>query len=212
MPRWPSWGRKMLTLTHPRKTIAHRWSAGIKLLALAVFSLIVFRLNLAGLGLAALVLVAAYLALGRDLARAGLRVLRPLWPFVLVLGLWHGISGSWAEGASLITRMVLAVAAANLVTLTTPLSEMIAVIERLLKPLRILGLNPRAVALAMALVIRFVPVLLDKQRGLALAWQARARRRPGWRIALPLTLAALDEADHVAEALRARGGILPRSD
>ena len=38
------------------------------------------------------------------------------------------------------------------------------------------------------------------------SWRARSPRRPGWRILLPATLAALDDADHVAEALRARGG------
>jgi len=37
---------------------------------------------------------------------------------------------------------------------------------------------------------------------------ARSRRRPGWQLVLPLSLAALDDADHVAEALRARGGTL----
>ncbi len=200
----------MLTLTHPRRTVLHRWPAGVKLALLAAASLLLFRLPPAGLALAALALAGIYLALGRDLARAGLRALLPLWPFVLVLAVWHAFGGTLALGGLLILRMMLAFAAANLVTLTTSLSEMIAVIERLLSPLRRLGLDPRAVALAMALVIRFAPLLLERQRGIAMAWRARSHRRPGWRTALPLTLSALDEADQVAEALRARGGISPR--
>lgn len=197
----------MLTLTHPRKTAAHRLPVGAKLGALALASLVIFQLGPLGLGVAGAGLVALYASLGRDLLRAGLRGLWPLWPFVLILLVWHGISGEWAEGGRLILRMLLAVASANLVTLTTPIGEIIAVIERGLAPLRVLRIEPRAVALAMALVIRFAPVLLDKQRALALAWRARSARRPGWRIALPLALAAFDEADHVAEALRARGGV-----
>lgn len=200
----------MLTLTHPRRTVLHRWPAGVKLALLAAVSLLLFRLPPAGLAIAALALAGIYLALGHDLARAGLRALLPLWPFVLVLAVWHAFGGTLALGGVLILRMMLAVAAANLVTLTTSLSEMIAVIERLLSPLRRFGLDPRAVALAMALVIRFAPLLLERQRGIAMAWRARSHRRPGWRTALPLTLSALDEADQVAEALRARGGISPR--
>ena len=34
-----------------------------------------------------------------------------------------------------------------------------------------------------------------------------AARRAGWRIVAPLALMALDDAEHVAEALRARGGV-----
>ncbi|WP_312526972.1 energy-coupling factor transporter transmembrane protein EcfT [Paracoccus sp. (in: a-proteobacteria)] len=199
----------MLTLTHPRKTPAHRWPAAVKLVVLALASIAIFRLSPLGLGLAALGLIALYAALGRDLLWAGLRALWPLWPFVLILGIWHGFFGDWQGGLGLIGRMLLAVGAANLVTLTTPIAEMIALFEGMLGPLRLLGLNPRAVALSMALVIRFAPVLLQKQQALALAWRARSPKRAGWRLALPLTLAALDEADHVAEALRARGGVMP---
>ncbi len=200
----------MLTLTHPRKTRAHSLPASAKLIALALASFVIFRLDPLGLGLVGAGLALIYLALGQGLWRAGLRGLWPLWPFVAILLIWHGLIGDLRAGGFLILRMVLAVACANLVTLTTPISEMIAVIERALTPLRRIGLNPAAVALAMALVIRFAPVLLEKQRALALAWRARSAKRPGWRLSLPLTLAALDEADHVAEALRARGGVAPK--
>jgi biotin transport system permease protein len=39
------------------------------------------------------------------------------------------------------------------------------------------------------------------------AIRARSPRRPGWRLVVPAALAALDDADHAAEALRARGGL-----
>jgi len=37
-------------------------------------------------------------------------------------------------------------------------------------------------------------------------WKARSRRGRNWRIILPFAKLALDDADHIAEALRARGG------
>lgn len=199
----------MLTLTHPRETAAHRLPAGVKLAALAALAILIFRLGPLGLSLAGLVLLGTAFTLGRDVAVAMLRGLIPLWPFVLILSLWHLVTGQPEVGGLLIARMLITVAAANLVTLTTPLTEMITVIERVLTPLRRIGIQPHATALAMALVVRFAPVLLERQRALSAAWRARSLRRPGWRLALPLTLAALDDADHVADALKARGGVAP---
>ncbi|PJE28084.1 ABC transporter permease, partial [Pseudooceanicola lipolyticus] len=42
---------------------------------------------------------------------------------------------------------------------------------------------------------------------LAESWRARSPRRPGLRTILPLAALAIDDAEHVAEALRARGGL-----
>lgn len=81
------------------------------------------------------------------------------------------------------------------------------VVRRLLRPFVRFGLNLRAIELAAAMVIRFTPILADKGAALALAWRARARRRAGWRVIVPFLVVALDDADHVADALRARGGI-----
>ena len=91
--------------------------------------------------------------------------------------------------------------------MTTRLSDMIAVIRLLLAPLRRVGLSTGALEIAIALVIRFVPVLAQKGGNLAEAWRARSPRRAGWRIVAPLALMALDDAEHVAESPRARGGV-----
>lgn len=198
----------MLTLTSPIETPLHRLPAGVKLAVLCATTVLLFALASPQALAAALAAVAAlYLANGRAFARQGLRLLRPLWLFVAVVALWHLWTGALAEGAAILLRMTTAVAAANLVTLTTRLSHLMAVLERLTAPLARLGLSPRTLALAVALVIRFVPFLIDRQARLAEAWSARSPRRPGWRLLVPATLGTLDDADRVAEALRARGGI-----
>ena len=53
----------------------------------------------------------------------------------------------------------------------------------------------------------FVHIPKTGGTALSLAWRARSRRRAGWRVIVPFMVLALDDADHVAEALRARGGI-----
>lgn len=198
----------MLTLTSPIDTMAHRWPVAPKLVAVAMGTALIFPVaDLRIMAGALLALAGLHLVLGLRFASHAARRLWMLWPFLLVLALWHLWTAEPARGALIAGRMVFAVALANLVTMTTRLDDMLAVVERGLAPLARLGVNPRAVALAMALVIRFTPVLLDKASLLMQAWRARSPKRAGVPVVLPLVLAALDDADHVAEALRARGGL-----
>jgi len=198
----------MLTLTSPFETPLHRVAAASKLLGLAAFSIGLFALQdlwaiiLAG-GLAATV----YLACGLGFARFGAAMLRPLWPFLTILTLWHGWTGEWVAGLIIGGKMLVAVALANLVTMTTRLEDMIDVVERAAAPLARFGARPKVLAVAIALVIRFTPVLMDKAGQLGQAWRARSSRRVNWRIVLPISLMALDDAERVAEAIRARGGL-----
>ncbi len=199
----------MLTLTSPVKTFAHDIPAGPKLAALGLVTVTLFAMTSPlPLATALAALSIAILSCGRPFSIALLRSLRPLWPFLMVLALWHLWLGDVAGGFAIGLRMITAVAAASFVTMTTPLAEMLALFQRLLSPLTRLGLNPKALALALALMIRFIPVMLDRFEILSHAWRARSPRRIGWHVVMPATLAALDDATHVAEALRARGGAL----
>ncbi|TKA95399.1 energy-coupling factor transporter transmembrane protein EcfT [Cereibacter changlensis] len=197
----------MLTLTSPVETRLHRLPAGLKLALLALAAIGLALLPLGGLVLAAAAVTALYLAQGTVFAAHGLRMLRPLWPFLLVLLVWHVFTADLPRGLEVALRLLTAVALANLVTMTTRLEDLISVVERLTAPLARFGLSPRVLAVSIALVIRFVPAFLLRVNQLAEAWRARSRGRANWRIVVPVALTALDDADHVAEALRARGGL-----
>ncbi len=195
----------MISLSSPVETRAHGWPAAAKLLALCAATLVLFRLEEVATLAACLVLLLLLYALpGKVFFKTGLGRLRMLWPFVTLLVIWHIITADAALGVALALRMIVAVGLANLVTMTTRLSDMMAVIVRLFAPF---GRYSRVIGLAMALVIRFTPVLVQKGQGLSSAWRARSPRRPGWRVIVPFLALALDDADHVAEALRARGGL-----
>ena len=198
----------MISLTSPVETAAHRWPAGLKLGLLCAATLVLFAVQsvaLQGVILCGVVLL--YALPGWRFAKAGLSRLRVLWPFVALILLWHGIVGDPLGGLRIVLRMLSAVALANLVTMTTALSDMMAVLRWGLTPLRHVGFPVRRAELAAALMIRFTPVLADKGRLLSLAWRARSVRRPGWRLLIPFAVVAIDDAERVAEALRARGGI-----
>ena len=203
----------MISLTSPVETRAHGWPAGIKLAALCVSTVLLFLSDDLWVQSGAFIAVmAGYLALGgMDFLRAGLRSLKILTMFLLIIAVWHAVTGTWVDGAVVALRLLAAVSLANLVTMTTRLTDMTDVVAKLTKPLAIIGLNPRLLELAIALVIRFTPVLIEKGTALNMAWRARSHRRPGWRVILPFVVLAIDESDHVAEALRARGGVIPQN-
>lgn len=199
----------MISLTSPVETWAHRIPAGAKLLALSVLTVALFLTDRpAVLAAALLAILLLYLSAGATFLRLGLCHLRMLWPFLLLIAVWHGLSGQAQAGAAIALRLLAALALANFVTMTTRLTDMVAVLTWLLSPLRRIGLATRAIELAIAMVLRFTPMLVGNGQRLAMSWRARSARRPGWRIVVPMTALALDDADHVAEALRARGGIL----
>jgi biotin transport system permease protein len=197
----------MISLTSPVETRAHRWPAGLKLGALCLASTGLFLTEsptlLAG---ALLVTLALYALPGRLFLRAGLRGLGVVLPFVVILLAWHAVTGDLRGGVLITLRMVTLIALANLVTMTAGLDDLVDLVHSLTAPLRRLGVPTHPLETAIPLVIRFTPVLVGRAETLALAWRARSRRRPGWRLVLPLTLGALDDADHVGESLRARGG------
>ena len=198
----------MLTLTSAHRTWAHGLPAGVKLGTLAGLTVLLFLQGPTwnALAFASGVLAAVALAAwSMGLLSPWALLLRTLWPFALLILIWHAVTNTPLAGALILMRMAAAVGAANLVTMTTPLSDMQAVFLWLARPLSPL-VAPKSVALAMALVVRFIPVMLERERQLRDAWTARSPRRPGWRLMMPMTLAALDDAERVAEALRARGG------
>lgn len=193
----------MLTLTSAIDTYAHRIPAGAKMAAFAGLTLLLFALPQPWV--LALPVCALILACGTAFARHSLWSLKPLIPLIILLALWH----LWLrdpQGIAIITRMIIGVAAANFVTMTSTLTDLTRVIERLARPLSPL-IAPKTLALAMGLTIRFVPTMLIRAEKIAESWRARSPKRPGWRVLLPSTLGALDDATHTAEALRARGGI-----
>ena len=174
----------MISLTSPVETRAHGWPAGAKLGALCAATLLLFGVEDLVWQIAFCAgMLLLYALPGRAFLKGGLGRLRMLWPFVALILLWHVLTSDAEAGLVIVLRMVTAVGLANLVTMTTKLSDM------------------------MAVVVRFTPVLAAKGQMLSLAWRARSRRRAGWRIVMPFTVLAIDDAEHVAEALRARGGL-----
>lgn len=186
-------------------TWLHRVPAGIKLAGLAVLSALLLPVGdwriLAG-ALATIAVV--YAGFGRA-GVARLVMLRPLLPLLAVIGGLQSITGDWNAGIVIVMRLVTMLLLADLVSMTTTMSALMDVLAPAFRVLRPLGVNPRKMALAVALVLRFVPVLMTRWRAREEAWKARTHRRIPPRLVAAFVADSLQLADRVAEALDARG-------
>lgn len=201
----------MLSFESPVHTPWHGLPVAGKFIFLCIVSLVLFKVGSVALQFLALILVIClYLVAGPQFLLVGLKRMVFLWPFLVVIALWHSYSNTVNDGLVIAFRLLAIVGLSNLVTTTSRLSDILDMMRSALTPLRYLGVQTRPVELAIALLVRFTPVLIDKGSALKEAWRARSNSRSLWRLVFPLSLAAIDEAEQVAEALRARGGIRPQ--
>ncbi len=192
-------------LYRPGTSWMHRQPAGLKLglLLTGTTALVAWRSPTA--------VAAAVGVVGLGYALAGLGpsvVAAQVWPlrwFVLVLVPFQWWSGGWRAAVVVVGTMVVAVAAAGLVTVTTRVTAMLDVCVRLLGPTRRLGVDPERVGLVLALTVRAVPVLAETFAQARDARRARGLERSPRALLVPLVLRTLRHADRLGEALAARG-------
>jgi biotin transport system permease protein len=201
-------GFDMLSLTFPRQTLLHKIPAWSKLMALCLATSALFLINAPVLGtMVSVLVVSAYAVLGHDFFKRGIGLIWGLWPFIAILVIWHVVRNDYPHGIIIVTRLISAVGLANLVTMTTRLDDMIDCLVYVCRPIAIFGISPKSVGIAIALVIRFIPILIDRAQQLSLAYRARSGKPASWRIIFPLVFTVLDDAERVSIALRARGGV-----
>ncbi len=152
--------------------------------------------------------LAAVLSLGALLGVSPprlLRQLRPmLWVMLPLLGSQVVLAG-WQAGLAVGLRLACLILLGALLTLTVSMTEMIEALERALWPLRRAGLNPARISFSIAMALRFIPVLGAIARDVRDAQRARGHGGSAVAFAVPMILRTLQTADHVAEAIAARG-------
>ncbi|WP_031172126.1 energy-coupling factor transporter transmembrane component T family protein [Streptosporangium roseum] len=189
----------------PGGSLLHRLPAGAKLAGLAASctALLLLRSPVALAGAAAVVaLLYAVSGVGGAAAWAQIRPVR--WFAVALFGmqlLFVDLPGA----VSSTLRVVLAVALAGLVTLTTRTAAMMACLERRLAPARLVGLDPFRLSLLLSLTLRSVPVVAELASRVREAQRARGVERSVRAFAVPLVVSVLRHADALGEALSARG-------
>jgi biotin transport system permease protein len=199
-----------LALYVPVDTPVHRLPAGAKLLCLAALAVLLFARPTLTVAVTALV---GTLAVGLGVARLPVAVLARqaravLW-WLVALFVVHALVTDVLTGAHTVLRLLTMVLAAAVVTATTRVSEMVAVIVRLCAPLRLVGVRPERVGLVITMALRFIPVLIERADRIRAAQAARGGSPRGMRAlrttVAPLLVQVLQMAHDVSEALDARG-------
>jgi len=196
----------VLTSTYrPGNSLLHRSGAGVKLLGLLLFStaLMLWRSPVTVLvGLVVVVLLYGVAGFGVG------TLVSQVWPlrwFVLFLVPFQWWTAGWQIAVSVVGTLVVAVAGAALISLTTRVTDLLDVIARVLGPARAIGVDPERVALLLALTIRAVPVIsatFDEARD---ARRARGLERSTRALVTPIVVRTIRHADRVGDALAARG-------
>ncbi len=152
------------------------------------------------LALAVLLLSSTGIGAGRTL---GLPL--GMWLLLGVLGAYQVLVGRGDLAVVVTVNLVTAVYASRLLTLTTPGPALIDALVAGLRPLRPLGINPEQVGLAIAIMLRSVPLLLDAFGQVRQAARARGRERNLFALVTPVVVRAVGQAQATGAALAARG-------
>lgn len=189
----------------PGSSVLHRAPAGVKLVGLAAVEVVVAltaRTPLA-VGVAAVATVAAFAVAAVPVPTAA-RLLRPILVIAVLVGAAQWVYAGPERGFVVAGQLVVAVALAVLVTVTTRTSALLDAVERGLHPFRVVGVEPSRVALTLALAVRSVPVVGDLLAELREAQRARGATGVT-RLGTPLVVRTVQHAESLGEALAARG-------
>ncbi len=204
----------------------------IKIAAVLVLSILIFR---AGPG--EIILLSMFLAVLIRLSGAGRReigaMVKPVAVFAVALFLLHLFftpgrelvlfppapalitHEGLARGGEVAWQFIALVTAGALLALTTPPSELVAALERLLRPLQVFRVPTQDLAIMVAMALRFAPTFLEEYQRMRTARIARGGGLPGEKlsrriktslnIAVSLLLSACRRAEDLAAAMEARG-------
>ncbi|WP_424447130.1 energy-coupling factor transporter transmembrane component T family protein [Microbacterium arborescens] len=196
----------MLTLFRPGTRGWHRLPAGPKAVLVLgmVMTVSLLPASPATAAGAVILCVACYAVPGtgwRELARQtwALRwlVVVALAGQAVFLGIEPALVGT--------VRILVAILLAALLALTTPVSELLDLFERVLGPARVVGVDAARVSLLLVVALGSVPTLARIARDVRDAHRARGAGGGVRSSALAFIVLALKHADELGDALTARG-------
>lgn len=131
----------------------------------------------------------------------------PLLPILAFLGAFSWWQNGAERALTLLISLLATIAAANLLTLTTTVEELLDALDRSLAPLTRIGVPAELISLTIALTIRLIPLMLATANEVL---DARKARGVGFSLSafgIPLVIRSVRRAKMIGEALMARGAV-----
>lgn len=189
----------------PGRSWLHRaplWAkfVGVVAAGAASFVLLDWRVSILALG----AVVTAWLSAGLGIRRlvASWKLVVPLAAVLLAFQWWQ--QGP-ATAARIVANLLLCFVAAGLLTATVPLRDLLDGVAALARPFRRFGADPERFALAIAIMIRSIPVLAGSFAEVGDSARARGLERSVRARTVPVVLSAVAYARRTGDALAARG-------
>jgi biotin transport system permease protein len=200
-PRWAG----PVGLYHPGTTPLHRARPGAKLAGLAALGVLVVALRGPASAVALFGIALAGAAIGRVPARATARGVFPVLVTAVLVGAYQWWVRGWQVGVEVGVDLLTLVLAATVVTATTPADRMLDSLGTTARPLRHVGLPPETVALAVGIMLRSIPALLETFGEVRDAAWARGLDRDPRALLVPAAVRTVARARATGDALAARG-------
>jgi biotin transport system permease protein len=195
----------MIALYRPGTSPIHRLPAGIKILLFIAITLAITMVaqSIWVVAIAALVVVVFYFAAGlsRQLPR---QVVAVRWLIAVTL-VTQLIFLPPLVAATNTGRVLVVVVFAALISLTTRVSALLDMTERVLGPFRRFGVSPSGIGLVLAMTITAIPVIGGFASTIREAQRARGVPVRLTTFVVPLLVMSLKHSDDLADALAARG-------
>ncbi len=192
-------------LYRPGTTLVHRSPLWLRLGGLAALGVALVVLRGPWSALAVLAATVVLAAVARIPLRPTLRGLAPVLVTAALVGAYQTWQRGWDVGVEVAADLVSLVLAATVVTVTTRADVLLDAVVRTLGPLRRVGVNPDAVALAIALMLRTMPALADLAGQTRDAARARGLDHNPRALLIPLAIRTVGRAQTTGDALAARG-------
>ena len=213
----------------PGQSILHRLDPRTKIISLFALMILIFAAQGRAAYLALTIFIAGLIFLSKVPPLIVLKSVKPLSWIIFFTLMIHFVSHDGEVlakiyvfkittegiiyGAKISLRLILLILLASLLSFTTSPLKLTDATEKLLSPLKKIGVNSRELAMMMTIAIRFVPVLLEetekiikaqKSRGLDFDGSLIKRLRSFVPILVPLFLSSFRRADDLAMAMEAR--------
>ena len=189
----------------PGHSWLYRMPAGRKLLVLMVLgTILLFVHRLPILAGALLVVTALIFQAGIPFKKLWIQLRAMIW-FLLILGLYSAWVESPGAAVEMLLRLLTLVLGALLVAMTTPITQMMGVVEWLLAPTTRLGwVDARKVSLTIGLTLRLIPELSVQWNDIREAQAARGVKPGVTTMLFPMLVRTLRRAEELSEAIDAR--------
>lgn len=214
----------------PGETIIHKLDPRVKISATFIFIISLFFIN----SFIPYIFVLGYILSSIKLSNVPVKyVLKGLKPLMFIIGITFLINVFMTKGeiiheigpltitkegliqaTFMALRLIFLIIGTSLLTLTTSPISLTDGIERLLKPLKVIGVPAHELAMMMTIALRFIPTLLEETDKIMKAQMARGadfesgnimnRAKSLVPLLVPLFVSAFRRADELAMAMEAR--------